>query len=374
MRLKGKEAWIALNLIPGIGRSTFFRLLEYFEDPAEVFEASLEELSEVPRMNPGRAAKIKNFDQYAALERERDLLKKSGARVITIEDDEYPQSLKDIYDPPPLFYILGEFRPEDNISLSVIGSRKYTTYGRDVCKKMVRELVEIGFTIVSGMARGMDSVAHQAALGTGGRTVAFLGCGIDVVYPPENHALMKKIAGQGAVMSEFPLSIPPRAYNFPVRNRVVSGASLGTVVIEAGSRSGTSITVGCALEQGKEVFCVPGPITSPISKGTNRFIQTGAKLITRVEDILEEIRFEFSDVEERYNAWLKNNQVVPKPVKITAEQARILEIIQSEELHIDEIITRSGFMANRVLGILMLLENRGIVTQSPGKMFRKSLI
>lgn len=365
-----ETAWIALNLI-GISRSVLSRLIDYFEEPEEVLKAPFEEILQVSGVTSRTAKRIVEFAVEPLLEQELDLIEKAGVRVINIRDSEYPESLKNIYDPPVILYVLGEFRPDDRFGLAVIGSRRATQYGKKVTDSLVQDLVEAGFIIISGMARGIDSTAHRAALRTGGRTIAVLGSGLNVVYPPENYDLMHQIAQNGAVISEFPMNTPPERYNFPIRNRIISGLGLGCLVVEAGFRSGTSITVNCALEQGREVFAIPGPIVSRSSKGTNHFIKLGAKLTENIEDIVEELIPQVEGLSEYLGDWYESRLLPAEPIHLTDEEKLVYNVVGGEDRHIDEIIQEVGLGAGKILGILMTLETKGTVVQSPGKFFSR---
>jgi DNA processing protein len=365
-----KEAWITLNLA-GISRSALSRLIDYFEDPIEIIKGSFEEISQVS--TPRTAKRIAEFEFESALEQELNLVERTGVRVITIEEEEYPENLKNIYDPPILLYVLGGFQAEDRFGLAVIGSRRATHYGKKVADSFAHNLVKAGFAIISGMARGIDSIAHRAALQYGGRTIAVLGSGLNVVYPPENHGLMQQIAENGAVISEFPMNTPPERYNFPVRNRIISGLGLGCLVVEAGERSGTSITVNCALEQGREVFAVPGPITSFSSKGTNHSIKQGAKLTQNIEDIIEELVPQVEGLAKYLAGWNESYKSPTKPIRLTEEEKLVYNAVGEDPRHIDEIIQTVGIAAGKTLGILMTLETKGAVTQTPGKLFSRGI-
>lgn len=366
-----KEAWIALNLA-GISRSALARLFDYYEDPVEILKGSHKELSEVT--TPQTAKRIVEFEPGPALEQELNLIERTGAKVITIEDEKYPENLKNIFDPPTILYVLGEFLPQDRFSLSIIGSRRATHYGKKVADSFARGLVKAGFTIISGMARGIDSIGHRAALACHGRTIAVLGCGLNIVYPPENHELMQQIAGQGAVISEFPMNTPPERYNFPVRNRIISGLSLGCLVVEAGERSGTSITINCALEQGREVFAVPGQITSFSSKGTNLAIKQGAKLTQNIGDIIEELVPQVEGLADHLTDWFSSSKPPAHTVRLTEEEQLVYNAAGEDPVHIDEIIQKVGLGAGKILGILMTLETKGAVVQSPGKLFSRGVV
>ncbi|MFN3396202.1 MAG: DNA-processing protein DprA, partial [Thermodesulfovibrionales bacterium] len=273
---------------------------------------------------------------------------------------EYPSLLREIEDAPVILYVKGEIKEEDRFSISIVGSRNATPYGRSVTEKIAGELAESGFTIVSGLARGVDTIAHLSSLRSGGRTIAVMGSGIDLIYPPENKWLFDKIIDSGYVVTEFPPGTPPDKGNFPKRNRLISGLSLGVVVVEATEGSGALITARAALEQNREVFAIPGNISSPNSKGTNELIKRGAKLVQRSDDIIEEL------------APLLRGLIRPKEkchVELTDEEREICNKLTSEPRHIDEIMRRSGFPMQKVLSILLGLELKGVVSQMDGKMF-----
>ncbi|NQT23051.1 MAG: DNA-protecting protein DprA [Candidatus Omnitrophica bacterium] len=236
------------------------------------------------------AKNLKTYSSANSLDKEIELIEKLGIKVITIDDKEYPSNLKHIYNPPKVLYVKGKIVPKDHYSIAVVGARKSSTYGRETAARLARELAEKSITVVSGMARGIDTYAHRGALESGGRTIAVLGCGINIIYPPENKSLMEEISKSGAVISEFPINTPPLRRNFPMRNRIISGLSFGVVVVEAAEKSGSLITASLALEQGREVFSVPGRVDTRLSRGTLALIKEGAKLVENVDDILEEVK------------------------------------------------------------------------------------
>jgi DNA processing protein len=283
-----KAWWLALHLVPGVGRITFKKLVGYFGHPRDVMGATAGQLMRVAGIGPKLAQTITGFQTPTEVERELRAVQAAGCQIIPQSDPNYPPLLKAIEDPPPVLYVKGEIGEPVAPAIAVVGSRRPSIYGKVVAEQLVRGLSEAGVTVVSGLARGIDSVAHAKTLDHGGRTIAVLGCGLEHMYPPENRPLAQRISRQGAVVSEFPMMTKPDRLNFPLRNRTISGLSLGTVVIEAGERSGALITVQWALEQGREVFAVPGNVTAPTSRGTNRLIKMGAKLVDCVEDILEE--------------------------------------------------------------------------------------
>ncbi|HLB94698.1 MAG TPA: DNA-processing protein DprA, partial [Nitrospiria bacterium] len=281
--------WLALKAVPGLGDVLYKRLIEKFGSPHAVFAAPESELLSVEGLRLPIAQAIRTGTAAEAVSKELDGLEKNGVEIVTILDEDYPELLRQIHDPPPFLYVRGELLPEDQKALAIVGSRQCSEYGRAVSRRMGQELARRGFTIVSGLARGIDGAAHEGALSVGGRTLGVLGCGVDVAYPLEHLSLKEAISKQGAVISEFPLATAPVPENFPRRNRVISGLCLGVIVVEAADQSGALITATSALEQGREVFAVPGPIGSKTSVGTHRLIKQGAKLIEGVEDILEEI-------------------------------------------------------------------------------------
>jgi DNA processing protein len=281
--------WMALRSLPGLGVIIFRRLLQKFSSPEKVFQASYEQLVQVKGVSPSLAQAIKNFDAWQHWDAVSERLGNLGGEVITCADPRFPAALRQIPYAPPFLYVKGTLLPQDEMAVAVVGTRKPSYYGRKASYRLATDLCRQKVTIVSGLARGIDTAAHRAAVDCGGRTLAVLGCGLDIVYPPENRDLYRLIPQQGALISEFPLGTPPEARNFPVRNRIISGLSRGVVMVEAGIQSGTHITANYALEQGREVFAVPGPIDLPGSIGPHRWIQQGAKLICEAADILEEL-------------------------------------------------------------------------------------
>jgi len=361
--MQDKAFWIALNMVEGVGRITYHKLISHFGSPEKVFSASHNELMAVEGIGKKTANSIKSFRFEDEVKKELDIIKKSKSDVLTTADDEYPSSLKAIFDPPPLLYVKGKIIKKDAIAVGVVGSRSPTVYGKLVTEKISREIAEIGITVISGMARGIDSVAHKSAVNYGGRTIAVLGCGLNVIYPPENFKLMDEIANNGAVISEFPMSAKPDKMNFPQRNRVISGLSLGVVVVEAAEKSGSLITARHAIEQGREVFAVPGSVNSPKSRGTNRLIKMGAKLIEDAKDIIEEFP---ADV----RSFLK--PIEKKPIEgngLTEDERFVYSFMGAEPAHIDTIIERSNLPVGMVSAILVKLELKGLIRQLSGKMF-----
>jgi DNA processing protein len=359
--------WLALNFVPGVGAIFIKRLLDRFQTPEAVFQASMKELLEVEGLGVKVASEIRKGPSEQAVKNELSSLEKSGGRMITLKDEVYPPRLRDIYDPPALLYLKGELKKEDELAVSIVGSRKTTPYGRWITEKISQTLVRYGVTIVSGMARGVDSVAHWGAISGGGRTLAVLGCGVDVVYPPENRNLFSKIIEQGAVLSEFPMGSPPEGGHFPKRNRIISGLSMGVVVVEAGPDSGSLITANFALEQGREVFAIPGNVGAGGSRGTNRLIKDGAKLVESSEDILEEILPQWKREKERIE------EVKPRGPELSEEEKILYEMLGETPLHIDAMIRESKFEPGKVSSLLLNLELKGLISQWPGKCFSKKM-
>jgi DNA processing protein len=350
--------WIALKGIPHVGNVTFRRLLERFENPRHVFNAGKEELTTVKGITMEIAASIVACD-FAGAERECSAVARAGARIVTFYDQEYPPLLKEVADAPPFLYVRGHL-PFIDQGLGVVGSRRASHYGLMTTERLSIDLVQHGITVVSGMARGVDTAAHRGALKGNGTTVAVLGSGIDVLYPPENARLFAQVMESGAVVSEFPMGTAPLAVNFPCRNRIISGCCIGVLVVEAAEKSGSLITAEYALEQGREVFAVPGNITLANSKGTNRLIKQGAKLVESVDDILDELL-----PLRRHHSSIAQSRSVGLP----PEEHIVCALLADGPLHIDEIIGKSALTVGDVSARLLRLELKGVVRQLPGKYF-----
>jgi DNA processing protein len=327
----------------------------------------MNELLNIEGLGERVAKEIRKGPMEKAVEKELYLLKEVGGKIVTLKDSAYPKRLRDIYDPPPLLYVRGELKEEDEFAISIVGSRKTSPYGRGMTERMSQELARHGITIVSGMARGIDSLAHWGALSGGGRTIAVLGCGVDVIYPSENRNLFTKIMDHGAVLSEFPMGSPPEGGHFPKRNRIISGLSIGVVVVQASAESGSLITAGFALEQGREVFAVPGNVGAEGSRGTHQLIKEGAKLVESSEDILEEILPQWRRERE-------TTQKVGGPERdLTGEERILYERLGETPSHIDVLIRESQFDPGKVSSLLLNLELKGLVSQWPGKCFSKKM-
>lgn len=358
-----RNYWLLWNqLYSQIGPTRFAQILRAFGSAKKAWNLPAREFLHLGWDQAALAilAQRDNFSPEPILKR----LKEIEAEVLSSEDKGYPEPLKLISDPPPLLYLRGALLPKDRLALAVVGTRKMTNYGREVAEALVPELASSGLTIVSGLALGIDAVAHKAALAVGGRTVAVLACGIDQIYPPSNIGIAKKILEQnlGAIITEFPPGTPTFPSNFPVRNRVISGLALGTLVVEAAEGSGTFHTVSSALEQGREVFAVPGSIFSPYSAGTARLIEQGAKPVTRASDILEELEVEGETLK----------QAARETIPATPEEEKILEILGGDELPIDEIAKQSGLSASQISATLSLMELKGLLRHLGGGTYRTS--
>ena len=357
------EYWIALSSINGLGGVTYKNLISRFSDPPKVFSAAYDDLLKVEGVSPNLAKLIKGFEDWESAKEEADKLKKLGLNLLVLTDPAYPKNLYNIYNAPPYLYIAGKITKDDKKAIAIVGSRIPDVYGKKVTEQIAAELSRNGITIVSGLARGIDSIAHRACLKAGGRTLAVLGSGIDAIYPPENKSLYNEISQNGAVLSEFKIGTKPESGNFPRRNRIISGLSLGTLVVQATEKSGSLITAEFALEQNREVFAIPGNIGSKLSKGANKLIKKGAKLVNDVDDILEEIGgFIGATPKKKVLNTVQIEGLEP------AEKL-IYEIISTEQLHIDQIIKMSNLDSSIVLANLLSLELKGIVSQLPGKYF-----
>jgi DNA processing protein len=372
-----KLYWLALNMVPGVGPITYRNLVARFHDPEQVFTASARELASLGGIGEKTIRAIKEFPAAKMAGEELRKLADLGGGILTCRDPGYPKNLLQIYDPPPLLYVRGELEPGNPPMVAMVGSRRGSFYGRTVTKRISKELATAGVTVVSGMARGIDTSAHLGALEAGKRTVAVFGCGIDVIYPPENKKLFFDIIAHGAVISEFPLSTPPEGKNFPRRNRIISGVSLGVVIVEATADSGSLITAAHALEQGREVFAVPGNVGVATSKGTHKLIKQGAKLVEEAQDILTEILPQYGgshavDTVKKDDFLTKGSLAKgppSAPAVLSDAEDKILQFLSHTPLHIDEISRMSQMEIRRVSTVLLELELKGVISQLGGKMF-----
>jgi DNA processing protein len=362
-----KLPWLALRNLPDVGVVLFQRLVVHCGSPAAVFQASTRELQSIRGVSPALAASIRAFRDWDRVEEQLLRLTARGAGLLTWDDPDFPPRLKEIPYPPPCLFVQGTLLADDRLAVAVVGTRGASYYGLKTGRRLAGALAARGFTIVSGLARGIDTAAHRGALENSGRTLAVLGCGLDVVYPPENRELYDQIPQHGALLSEFPLGTPPGAKNFPVRNRIISGLALGLVVVEAGLKSGTSITVQFALDQGREVFAVPGPIDSPTSVGPHRLIQQGAKLVQDVEDILQELPGVSRSPGPLFAAPVRLAETA-SPGAAPPEDP-LLAFLGSDPLRLDELVQAARLPASEVLSRLTLLELQGLVRELPGKCY-----
>lgn len=362
------EELVQINLTRGIGSVTYKRLIDMFGSNRAILNAGRQELERVPGVGPKLSQNIVDASRGDGVKKELEWAAKEKIEIIPHYSDDYPANLKSIYDPPLVLYVKGKIVDADIMALAVVGSRSCTYYGKVQAGKVSGSLARMGFTIISGMARGIDAAAHNRALKSGGRTIAVLGSGLCNVYPKDNQRLADKIVENGAVVSELPLSAPPDNRNFPSRNRIISGLSLGVVVVEAALRSGSLITAQWALEHGKEVFAVPGPVDSPQSRGVHRLIKDGAKLVEGVNDIVEELGPLSESLKTPDGVEFKD----PRRLRLNGQEAKIFELLSSVPLGIDDIINATKLPASVVASTLMILEIKKAVKQLSGKRFVKT--
>lgn len=356
--------WLALKYVPGVGNRLYKNLLDRFETPEKVLTVSRQALLTVEGVTRGIADAICAGTPALSVNTELARIRQFGCRIIPLHHAQYPPLLREIPDPPPFLYVLGSLEGCGQC-IAMVGARAATSYGRAMAERLAAELVDCGLTVVSGMARGIDTASHKGALSKGGRTVAVLGCGLSVVYPPENRALYQRLAEAGAVISEFPLAEAPNAYNFPRRNRIIAGMSLGTVVVEAAAKSGSLITARLAGEQGREVFAVPGNINSKTSQGAHNLLKQGAKLVASASDVIEEFPYLFLKSEK--NRGKDDN--VKSGQDLTGEDARVFGMLEPYPVHIDELSHKLNMAVGQLSAILVNLEVKGLVARSPGMYF-----
>lgn len=354
------QALVGLNMVPDIGSTRLSKLREVFGTPENIFKADYEQLIRIFGIGEEIALKITSFKQ-GELDKEFKLAKERGLKIITLEDKDYPDNLKDIPGAPIVLYVKGELKQDDKFSIGIVGSRRASFYGLTSAEKFAYALSEKGLTIISGMARGIDTYAHKGALKAGGRTIAVMGSGFNHIYPEENQKLAEEISRNGAVISEFPINTIPFKQNFPRRNRIISGLSLGILVAEAAQNSGALITADFALEQGREVFALPGKVDSSTSFGTNELIKQGAKLVTNIDDILVELVLPLSNVK-------KVEQDIKSSALDKAEN-ELYDLITEESVELDELAEKTNIDIPRISGILLRLQLKNLIKQLPGKQF-----
>jgi DNA processing protein len=359
------KALIGLNMFCDIGSLRLKKLLKFFGTPENILKASSEELTNVAGIGEKIAQKITSL-QEKDIDEEMSLAEKQNLRIVTLDEEIYPANLKQIFDPPILLYVKGELKQEDKSSIGIVGSRRASLYGIASAEKFASDLAEQNFTIVSGLARGIDTASHKGALKAGGRTIAVIGSGFNYLYPAENKKLSDDIAEHGAVVSEFPMNAKPLPQNFPRRNRVISGLSLGVLVVEAARNSGALITADCALEQGREVFALPGKIDSQNSFGTNELIKQGAKLVSCADDIVEEFNG-IQSVSQKEQKITKPQEV--NKVDLSNHESLLYNMLSDKPLLLDEIADRTGFAIPQISGVLLKLQLRRLIKEVAGKQF-----
>jgi DNA processing protein len=353
-----KRFWLGFNLVRGIGAVRLRALLEHFGDAEAAWKGTPDEL---------RAAGLgqKTVARLVALREDVDLdllwrrAEEQGINILTSEDDGYPRRLREIDQPPPVLFVRGDWRAEDEIAVAIVGTRRVTAYGRQVAEDLAGRLAANGVTIISGLARGVDEVAHSAALAAGGRTAAVLGSGVDRVYPPENRALAEKLMKSGALLSDYPLGTAPDSSNFPPRNRIISGLSMATIVVEAGETSGALITAEFAAEQGRDVFAVPGSIFAPQSRGTNKLIQNGALPLLSPDDVLQGLNLGRAGQQRAARRALPADEI----------ERQVMDALGTEPLHVDEIRNQTDLPVEKVSAALVMMELKGMVRQVGGAQY-----
>ncbi len=351
-----QEEFVDLYAVPRMNETRLKRLLVQFGEPERILAAKPAELEEVQGIDAELAVAIAGYKRSAETRERIKSCRAAGVKTIAFTSSHFPAPLKELAHMPPVLFVRGEMTDEDRQAIALVGTRRPSYYGRQIAEKLGRELAAGGVTVVSGLARGIDTHAHKGALAAGGRTIAVLGCGIDVYYPPENRQLQNSIAEHGAVLSEFPPGTEPMAMNFPKRNRLVSGLSQGVIAVEAGEKSGVLSTVAWAVDQGRDVYAVPGNLTSPQSTGTNRLIKQGAKPVWSVDDVLQDL-----GIEARREAQAR--------IEVSPDEKPVLEHLSGEPKHVDEICESLGIPVATLLSLLMQLELKGLVRQLPGKLF-----
>jgi DNA processing protein len=367
--MEPREALVALNLIEHVGPVRVRQLLEHFGDAPSILRASRQQILQVRGIGEDTAEAIAAWEKTTDLGAELKRIAEFGCGIVTQDDPEYPDLLRQIYDPPIVLYVKGQLSPKDKNSVAMVGSRMTTHYGLEVARKLAYQLAYLGVTVVSGGARGIDTASHQGALTGKGRTIAVLGTGINLVTPPENAKLFEQIAASGAVVTQFPFNRPADKQSFPIRNRIVAGMTLGTVVVEANLTSGALITANFATEYGRQVFAVPGRIDSPRSKGCHDLIKKGAKLCEGAEDILSEFEYLFPASNRPPSAG--QTGVLPA-LELGENEQKVYDALDHEEVGIDDVIRKSDLPSSAVSVALLSLEMKRLIRQLPGKMFVKN--
>jgi DNA processing protein len=347
--------WVGFNKVPGIGAARLRALLDYFGDLETAWKASAHDLQQagLDRRSLANLRKARDeFDLGAEVER----LERAQIRVLTWDDADYPPNLRQVYNPPPILYIRGRIEKRDEWAVAVVGTRRASVYGKEAARMLSTGLAQAGVTVVSGLAKGIDTLAHRTCLDTGGRTIAVMGCGLDIIYPPQNARLAAEIVERGALVSEYALGTRPEARNFPPRNRIISGLALGTVVVEADLGSGALITADFAAEQGREVFSVPGSIFARGSRGSNQLVQQGAKMVCNVADVLEELNLTMVSEQAQARAVIPENET----------EALLLQYLSAEPVHVDDLGRAIQLPIAQVSSALALMELKGMIRQVGG--------
>jgi DNA processing protein len=364
------QGWLELLAVKGLGPVTYTRLINRFGSPEAIRSLDAHTLVEKGEISPSLARALHqpiSAESQDHIAKELQAVQDGRFSILTLADAHYPPRLKTITDPPPVLWCTGQLQDRDQHALAVVGSRKGSHIGRTFTRQLSGDLAALGFTIVSGLARGIDAAAHEGALVSSGRTLAVLGCGIDRLYPPEHGPLRQRIEQQGAVLSEFPMGTLPHSYHFPQRNRVISGLSLGVIVTEATSRSGSLITARMALEQNREIFAVPGNVTNTLTRGPHRLIKDGAKLVENPLDIVEEI---LPMLEPSFRDHLEKQQLAlqsqPSTPSLGPEEQRLFDCISLDPVSLDDLISQGSYAPSEVMSILLSLEIKGLIKQIPG--------
>jgi len=367
--MNSREAFIALNMIDHVGPVRVRQLLSHFGEASAILSASQQQLLRVQGIGEETAEAISHWEKNVDLAGELRRIQEFGCQILIQTDNDYPELLRQIYDPPIVLYVKGALTPKDKNAVALVGSRMTTAYGVESARRLAYQLAYVGVTVVSGGARGIDTAAHQGALNAKGRTVCVLGTGINIVFPAENAALFERIAANGAVITQFPFNRTADKQSFPIRNRIVAGMTLGTVVVEANLTSGALITAGMAVDFGRQVFAVPGRIDSPRSKGCHELIKKGAKLCEGAEDILSEFEYLFPGSNQPPSP--SESGALPA-LSLSENEQKIFDLLSEEERGIDELIRLSGLPSSAVSVGLLSLEMKRMVKQLPGKMFVKN--
>ena len=364
------QGWLELLAVKGLGPVTYTRLINRFGSPEAIRSSDLRALIAEGEISPSLARALHqplSSEAQKHITRELEAVQAGRFSILTLTDPQYPPRLKSITDPPPVLWCTGQLHDRDQHALALVGSRKGSHLGRTFARQLSSDLAALGFTIVSGLARGVDAAAHEGALMASGRTLAVLGCGIDRLYPPEHGPLRQRIEQQGAVLSEFPMGTAPHSYHFPQRNRIISGLSLGVIVTEASSRSGSLITARMALEQNREIFAIPGNVTNILTRGPHRLIKEGAKLVESSLDIVEEI---LPMLEPSFRDHLEKQQLAlhpqPSSPSLGPEEQRVFDCISLEPVSLDDLISQNTYAPSEMMSILLSLEIKGLIKQIPG--------